>query len=179
MAKQKKMAVVCCCTLVFLSGCADQSTGAEKTDSFVQKEMYSINGQDIQISLPEEFVCTEESGDQIIFEGQDGKVMISYLEEPEIRSEKMPDTEEECVELHEDVIGNYQYQVDDFQVYPDEGTYQTTVRYQEEDQQKYFIAAGNFDIDNGYVITSVISSGTMERMEEIQNAVYNVKIFRN
>lgn len=180
--KEKKLlAVFLCCMAVFASGCGiaggnmDTAGSVEKGN---ESGSYSLNGQEIQIHLSGDYEYKKISKNEIELEGEDVKVTILYLEGKSIAAEKIPKTEYECYGLFEDILGQEQSRIEDFQCYMPDGTYHTMIRYGNGEKEKYFIASGNFEVDSGYQITAVLNTTNRERAEEIQNAVYNVKIFR-
>lgn len=176
--RKKRYSLILCCIFLLFAGCAK---GGEADQAVMQGEngIYSVDGHDIQIHLPEGFDCTGQKEDELLFEGKNGMVTVSYRKGNAGRTEFIPKTEEDCTDMYEEIIGKNEYQITDFHTYPDEGIYQTTIRYMEGNEAKYFIASGNFDSDGGYEIISVISSGTRENLEEMQNVIYNIKVFRD
>ena len=64
-----------------------------------------------------------------------------------------------------------------FSPYDNEGLYYATIRYDLENEIRYLIASGKFGADYGCQIFAVLNTGNRETAEEIQNAIYNVKVF--
>mgnify|MGYP000202355438 FL=1 len=135
-----------------------------------------MGNQEIQIDLSDRFECTKQSASEIVLDGKVGEIKMEYLGEG-ISSVKFPKSEQECAALYEDVIGGTSYQIEEFQSYDNEGLYYATIRYDLENEIRYLIASGKFGADYGCQIFAVLNTGNRETAEEIQNAIYNVKVF--
>lgn len=163
----------CFYAMVFAGGC---SGGEEADQSIISEDVFKLGNQEVQIDLPNNFKCTEQSTDEVVLSGDAGEVSIEYKEEG-ISSDQFPKSEQECAVLYEDIIGNTSYQIEEFHSYESEGLYYATIRYDFENEIKYLIASGKFGMEYGYQISAVLNTGKRETAEEIQNAVYNVKVF--
>ncbi len=165
--------IACFFAIIAAGGCS----GGEETDqSIISENVYKLGTQEVQIDLPGDFECTDQSDDNVVLSGDFGEVRIEYKEEG-VSSEQFPKTEQECAALYEEIIGNMSYQIEEFRSYESEGLYYATIRYDLENEIKYLIASGNFGMEYGCQISAVLNTGNRETAEEIQNAVYNVKVF--
>lgn len=163
----------CFSAIVAAGGCS----GGEGTDqSIISEDVYKLGTQEVQIDLPDDFECTDQSVDEVVLSGDAGEVRIEYKEEG-ISSDQFPKSEQECEALYEDILGNTSYQIEEFRSYESEGLYYATIRYDLENEIKYLIASGNFGMEYGCQISAVLNTGNRETAEEMQNAVYNVKVF--
>ncbi len=162
----------CVLTAVLSTGCSAEETG----QSEISEEVYQLGNQEIQIDLSDRFECTKQSASEIVLDGKVGEIKMEYLGEG-IYSESFPKSEQECAALYEDVIGGTSYQIEEFQSYDNEGLYYATIRYDLENEIRYLIASGKFGADYGCQIFAVLNTGNRETAEEIQNAIYNVKVF--
>ena len=140
------------------------------------QKCYKLGTQEGTDRFAWRFECTDQSDDSVVLSGDVGEVRIEYKEEG-ISSEQFPKTEQECAALYEEIIGNMSYQIEEFRSYESEGLYYATIRYDLENEIKYLIASGNFGMEYGCQISAVLNTGNRETAEEIQNAVYNVKVF--
>lgn len=164
---------VCLSNMFLVAGCAEEKTASDRRT----EDVYQLGNQEVQIDLSEDFQCTEQTGNEIVMTGDLGEIKLEYLEGKGISSGYFPKSEEECVRLFENVIGNLSYQIEEFRTYENEGLYHATIRYDLENDVKYLIASGNFGSEYGCQVLAVLNTGNRETAQEIQNAVYNVKVF--
>lgn len=165
--------IVCLSNMFLIAGCAEKETVSNRAT----ENVYQLGNQEVQIDLSDDFQCTEQTGNEIVMTGDLGEIKLEYLEGKGISSGYFPKSEEECVGLFENVIGDLSYQIEEFRTYENEGLYHATIRYDLENDVKYLIASGNFGSEYGCQVLAVLNTGNRETAQEIQNVVYNVKVF--
>lgn len=166
---------LCFSNLIFFAGCRENKTVSGKP----AEEVYELGDREIQIDLSEDFTCTEQDENEVILSGNTGEIKLEYLEGEGISSEYFPESEQDCAALYEEVIGDHSYQIEEFHSYEDEGLYYATIRYDLEGEVKYLITSGTFGPEYGCRISAFLNTGNRETAQEIQNAVYNVKVFKD
>lgn len=164
---------ICFSNIVLFTGCTEKETVSDRGT----KDVYQLGNQEVQIDLSQDFACTEQTDNEIIMNADIGEIKLEYLEGEGVSSGYFPKSEGECVLLFDNIIGNLSYQIEEFRSYENEGLYYVTIRYDLENEVKYLIASGNFDTEYGYQVSAVLNTGNRETAQEIQNAVYNVKVF--
>ena len=165
--------ILCFSSVILFTACSEKGSGS----SSISEEVYQLGNQEIQIELSDNFKCTKENDDQIILEGESGRIQIKDMDGNGISSDFFPKSEQECAALFQDVIGTVSYQIEDFHSYEEEGLYYATIRYDLEKEIKYLIVSGKFSADAGCQISAILDTGNRETAQKIQSAVYNVKVF--
>ena len=156
-----------------------ESQNSEEVTEVAALDYVSSDGR-IELTLPNAtWVCTEDTGDNIVITSEEGVINI-IRNEGEAVTTQLVESKEAYESMIHGVFFGIEFEVLSFEKIDADGRrgYHAVIQYAQDNPDRYMVGAATYGDTDGYTVAATLYKDDAQLLSAVENSVFTMKVLQ-